>query len=93
MRLAVIVRHAVKRREPDRRVLDVLRIVRIRALVREDGFKGWQIARVVMFVAGVGIIVGLEFALDKTAINDAILYVIMMLTLGMMGTAVLKENK
>lgn len=60
---------------------------------RESGFKGWQIARVVMFVLGVGIIVGLEFALDKTAIDDAILYVIMMLTLGMMGTAVLKENK
>ena len=45
-----------------------------------------------MFFAGVVIVILIEFALDKSTINNVLLYVIMAATLGMMGTAILREG-
>ena len=56
------------------------------------GWSRWQIIRTVMFFAGVVIVILIEFALDKSTINNVLLYVIMAATLGMMGTAILREG-
>ena len=54
--------------------------------------RGWQIARSVMFVAGIGGVVAIEFGLDKSSIDNGLLYAAMVLMLVLLGTAVLRED-
>ena len=41
---------------------------------------------------GVLLVIAIEFALDKSTINNVLLYVIMALTLGVMGVSTLREG-
>lgn len=61
--------------------------------IKNGGWTKWQIARTVMFVGGVGIIILLEFALDKSTIDNGILYGVMAATLAMMAVAQLRDGK
>lgn len=64
----------------------VLRVVRIG---RRDGFRAWSVVRTVLLFAGAGVIILIEFALDKSTINNSLLYAVMTLMLVMMGCSVL----
>lgn len=64
----------------------VLRLVRIG---RREGFKPWSAVRTVLLFAGAGVIILIEFALDKSTINNSLLYAVMTLMLVMMGCSVL----
>lgn len=55
--------------------------------------KRWQIVRCILFVLGVGGVVAVEFGLDKSPINNLLLYAFMVLMLAMMAVAVLLERK
>ena len=70
--------------------LAVLLASRLTRCIRRDGLKRISIARIVMLLAGAGIAV--EFALDKSAINNGILYGVMMLALVPMFIAVLLDD-
>ena len=60
--------------------------------IRRDGLKGISIARIVMLLLGAGVCIAVEFALDKSAINNGILYGVMMLALVPMFIAVLLDD-
>lgn len=64
----------------------VLRIVRVS---RSVGFRMWSILRTVLLLLGAGVIILIEFALDKSTINNSLLYAVMALMLVMMGCSVL----
>lgn len=61
--------------------------------IRAGGWKPWQIVRLVLFLLGVGLVIGIEFALDKSTIDNTILYGVMVAVVTVMGVAVLKEGK
>ena len=63
-----------------------LRIIRA---VRARGWSAWQIVRIILFLAGIGIIIAIEFALDKSTIDNRLLYVVMAGTLAVMGVSLL----
>lgn len=65
------------------------RIIRI---VKQQGVKPWTIVRAVLFLASAGIVIAIEFALDKSTINNTLLYGVMAATLVMMGVTVLKGD-
>lgn len=67
-------------------------VTRIIRSVKNGGAKGWNIARSVMFGAGAGIVIAIEFALDKSTINNTLLYGVMALTLVAMAAAVLVDD-
>lgn len=60
--------------------------------VRAEGWTAWQIIRIVLFVLGIGLVILIEFALDKSPIDNRLLYAVMALTLAVMGTAILREG-
>lgn len=62
---------------------------RIVRCVRSGSGKGWSIARAVIFVAGAGVVIAIEFALDKSTINNTLLYGVMAATLAAMTACVL----
>lgn len=64
-----------------------LRIIRE---VKAGGWSAWQKLRIALFAAGIGIVIGIEFALDKSTISNVLLYAVMALTLVMMGVALLR---
>lgn len=66
---------------------------RLAGRVKHGGWTKWQITRTVMFLAGVVIIILLEFALDKSTIDNGILYGVMAATLAMMAVAQLHDGK
>ena len=66
-----------------------LRIVRA---VRDGGWSAWQTVRIALFAVGIGVIIAIEFALDKSSIDNRLLYVAMAATLGMMGIALLADR-
>lgn len=68
-------------------------LLRVRAMVLKRGWTRWQIARVVLFVLCVGLVIGIEFALDKSPIDNRLLYGVMLVTLTAMGTAVLHDGR
>ena len=72
--------------------LAVLLASRLTRCIRRDGLKGISIARIVMLLAGAGVCIAVEFALDKSAINNGILYGVMMLALVPMFIAVLLDD-
>lgn len=65
---------------------------RLTRCIRRDGLKRISIARIVMLLAGAGVCIAVEFALDKSAINNGILYGVMMLALVPMFIAVLLDD-
>lgn len=67
-----------------------LRVVRG---VRRQGWTAWMIARILLFLAGIGMIIAIEFALDKSSIDNRLLYAVMTVTLAVMGVSLLKEPR
>ena len=47
--------------------------------------KKWKIWRTVLFFVGIGICVGIEFALDKSTLSNTLLYAVMAVTLILLG--------
>lgn len=72
--------------------LGVVLALRILRQVKENGLHAWQIIRGVLFLAGIGIIIALEFALDKSSIDNTILYGMMAAALIVMGISLLKNR-
>ena len=72
--------------------LAVLLMTRLIRCIRRDGWKVLSIARIVMLLGGAGVCIAVEFALDKSAINNGILYGVMMLALVPMFIAVLLND-
>lgn len=70
----------------------VVAFLSLRRCLKKTGWTRWQIARTVMFLVGVVVVILIEFALDKSTINNVLLYVIMAATLGVMGVATLREG-
>lgn len=66
---------------------------RILRMVRAGGWNAWQIVRMAIFGAGVGMIIALEFALDKSELDNILLYGVMAATLLAMGTALLVDGR
>lgn len=71
----------------------VVLVLRIRRVVKEHGWNAWQSVRIGLFAACVGIVVGIEFALDKSPIDNGLLYGVMAVTLAAMSVAVLRNGK
>ena len=61
--------------------------------VRRGGWKRWQIVRLILFAAAIGVVILIEFALDKSPIDNRLLYAVMALMLLLMGVSVLREGK
>lgn len=66
--------------------------LRVREVVKARGWTRWQIARVVVFVLCVGLVILLEFALDKSPIDNRLLYAVMIATETVMGAVVLLDG-
>lgn len=67
--------------------------LRVRRMVLDRGWQSWQIARIVMFVLCVGVVIAIEFALDKSTINNLLLYCIMAVCQVVMGIAVQRDDQ
>ena len=61
--------------------------------VKHGGWKPWQIIRLILFAATIGVVILIEFALDKSPIDNRLLYAVMALMLLLMGAGVLREGK
>ena len=57
-------------------------------IVRRQGWKAWSILRPVLFVVCAGIVIAIEFALDKSTIDNSLLYGVMAAALVAMGFSV-----
>ena len=65
--------------------------LRVLRAVRAQSMSAWQIARVALFLSGIGVIIAIEFALDKSTIDNRLLYVVMTATLAVMGVSLLAD--
>jgi phosphatidylglycerol:prolipoprotein diacylglycerol transferase len=70
-------------------VLAVLLAVSVARRVKKSGWNAWTAARPVLFLALLGVLIWVEFALDKSNIDNIILYIIMAAALIAMGMTVL----
>lgn len=70
-------------------VLTFVLVSRLVRIVKQQGWKAWSIIRPVLYVLCAGIVIAIEFALDKSTINNTLLYGVMAATLVAMGAAVL----
>lgn len=61
--------------------------------VKRGGWKPWQIIRLILFAATIGVVILIEFALDKSPIDNRLLYAVMAMMLLLMGVSVLREGK
>ena len=61
--------------------------------VKRRGWKPWQILRLILFAATILVVILIEFALDKSPIDNRLLYAVMALMLTLMGVSVLREGK
>lgn len=61
--------------------------------IKARGWTLWQALRIALFLLGVAVVILIEFALDKSTIDNTILYAVMAATLVMMGAASLVEGK
>lgn len=66
---------------------------RVKRCVKGRGWNDWQIARIVLFLASVGGVILLEFALDKSSIDNVILYAVMAGTLAVMAVSLLRDGR
>lgn len=69
-------------------VLTFVLVTRLVRIVRRQGWKAWSILRPVLFVVCAGIVIAIEFALDKSAIDNTLLYGVMAAALVAMGFSV-----
>ena len=61
--------------------------------VKRGGWKPWQIFRLILFALSIVVVILIEFALDKSPIDNRLLYAVMALMLTLMGVSVLREGK
>ncbi len=73
-------------------VLAVIIGTRLYRIIKQEGVRAWSIVRGVIFLAGAGIVIAIEFALDKSTINNTLLYGVMAAVLVTMCVAVLKGD-
>lgn len=66
---------------------------RVKRCVQGRGWNDWQIARIVLFLLSVGGVILLEFALDKSSIDNVILYAVMAGTLAVMAVSLLRDGR
>lgn len=64
-----------------------------RAVKARQGWSAWQTVRILLFLAGIGVIIAIEFALDKSTIDNRLLYVVMAGTLAVMGVSLLAGDR
>lgn len=67
--------------------------VRVIRQVRIGGWHPWQIIRMAIYAVGIGVIIALEFALDKSELDNGLLYGVMAATLLIMGAALLCNGR
>ena len=67
--------------------------LRVLRAAKARGVGPWQIARILLFLAGIGVIIAIEFALDKSTIDNRLLYVVMAATLAVMGVSLLVGDR
>ena len=72
--------------------LGILLLLSVIRQVKQSGWNAWQIIRSTAFAPLVGVLIWVEFALDKSDIHNIILYGIMAAALIAMGFAVLVER-
>lgn len=73
--------------------LGVLLLISVIREVRRSGWDAWQAVRSAAFAPLVGVLIWVEFALDKSDIDNIILYLIMAAGLTAMGVAVLADRR
>ena len=61
--------------------------------VKKQGWRGWNVIRTVLFAVGIVVVILIEFALDKSPIDNRLLYAVMAAVLAVMGVSILKEKK
>lgn len=66
---------------------------RVKRCVQGRGWSDWQIARIVLFLLSVGGVILLEFALDKSSVDNVILYAVMAGTLAIMAVSLLRDGR
>lgn len=66
---------------------------RVYRMVKANGWKSWQIIRLVIFTLGIVLVILIEFALDKSTIDNTLLYFIMAGMLAVMGFAMLYDGR
>lgn len=74
-------------------VLGVVMFISMRRSVKAQGWSRWQIIRVVIFTVAIVVVILIEFALDKSPIDNRILYAVMASILALMGVSILAEGK
>ena len=67
--------------------------LRIARAVRSRGWSAWQTLRIILYLVGIGVIIAIEFALDKSTIDNRLLYVVMAGTLAVMGISLLAGDR
>ncbi|HPJ01944.1 MAG TPA: prolipoprotein diacylglyceryl transferase [Candidatus Limiplasma sp.] len=73
--------------------LAVLLLIRVFHRVKQSGWNAWHIIRSAAFAPLVGVLIWVEFALEKSDISNVILYCIMAAALCAMGVLVLHNGK
>ncbi len=73
-------------------VLAVIIGTRLYRIAKRTHFGAWCILRTIIFLFGAALVIAIEFALDKSTINNTLLYGVMAATLGIMSVAVLKGD-
>jgi len=66
---------------------------RVRRMLKARKWIPWQIIRLVVFALGIVLVILIEFALDKSSIDDTLLYFVMAGMLGVMGFAMLFDGR
>ncbi|MGN0777937.1 MAG: prolipoprotein diacylglyceryl transferase family protein [Aristaeellaceae bacterium] len=74
-------------------VIGVLMGLSVWRRVRHGGWKPWQMIRLVLLAVTVTVVILIEFALDKSPVDNRLLYAVMALMLSVMGISVLREGK
>lgn len=67
--------------------------LRLARCVKQHGWTPWQVIRLILFLAGIVGIILIEFALDKSTIDNVILYFVMAGTLIIMAISMLIDGK
>ncbi len=73
-------------------VLAVIIGTRLVRISKKQRLGGWCILRTVIFLLGAALVIAIEFALDKSTINNTLLYGVMALILVIMGVSVLRGD-
>ncbi len=66
--------------------------LRVRRCLRSGEKDAWSLWRVVLLLATAGVVIAIEFALDKSTIDNSLLYAVMAADLVAMGVAVLRRD-